>query len=236
MKSFVFTGRCTQKFETDISPMSSDFWAPKLRNCRPVTMWVTPNLFLSFIPWIYLIVMVLVYNCGRNQWSLPVRFWTTPFQTSFRWCEPWIRFFSLSKTQFKSFCAFPPFRPCLFSLLWPKPKHCQQNVIKHEQTIVSETEFILQKRHNLASVSDMKNFVANDLKGLKQQHKSLTVRKYLVYALFAPDFENHRTSHANSMKLALTSATQNHHCQSLAWSECHWRESDGASLVLCDVP
>ena len=31
----------------------------------------------------------------------------------------------------------------------------------------------------LSSVSDMKNFVANDLKGLKQQHKSLTVRKYI---------------------------------------------------------
>ena len=33
----------------------------------------------------------------------------------------------------------------------------------------------------LSSVSDMKNFVANDLKGLKQQHKSLTVRKYIRY-------------------------------------------------------
>ncbi|CAH1796198.1 unnamed protein product [Owenia fusiformis] len=31
------------------------------------------------------------------------------------------------------------------------------------------------KRHNLASVSDMKNFVQNDLKDLKQQHKSLTL-------------------------------------------------------------
>ena len=37
----------------------------------------------------------------------------------------------------------------------------------------------------LSSVSDMKNFVANDLKGLKQQHKSLTVRELISPKLFA---------------------------------------------------
>ena len=31
----------------------------------------------------------------------------------------------------------------------------------------------------LTSVSDMKDFVAKDLKGLKSQHKSLTVREYI---------------------------------------------------------
>ena len=35
-----------------------------------------------------------------------------------------------------------------------------------------------QKRHGLTSVTDMKNFVSNDLKDLKQQHKSLSMRKF----------------------------------------------------------
>ena len=35
-----------------------------------------------------------------------------------------------------------------------------------------------QKRHDLKSVQDMKSFVANDLKQLKSEHKSLTIREY----------------------------------------------------------
>ena len=48
--------------------------------------------------------------------------------------------------------------------------------------------FYLQKRHNITSVSEMKDFVAKDLKGLKQQHKSLATRKFLYKCLSSDNY------------------------------------------------
>lgn len=43
---------------------------------------------------------------------------------------------------------------------------------------------VVQKRHGLSSVSEMKDFVANDLKTLKQQHRSLALRMYSFEVTF----------------------------------------------------
>jgi len=57
------------------------------------------------------------------------------------------------------------------------------------------------KRHNMTSVSQMKDFVANDLKGLKQAHKSLTVHigacEYIMKSKAKGEFEEQmRTEHS----------------------------------------
>lgn len=82
----------------------------------------------------------------------------------------------------------------------------RKNIVCCEKQVCKETVLRLfnifisfQKRHGLSSVSDMKNFVANDLKDLKQQHKSLTVREDLslfyrtgnvnvLYSMFPPTY------------------------------------------------
>ena len=46
---------------------------------------------------------------------------------------------------------------------------------------------VLQKKNDLKSVREMKTFVAEDLKNLKQQHKSLTLREFWTDILLFPD-------------------------------------------------
>ncbi|XP_070542107.1 vacuolar protein sorting-associated protein 33B-like isoform X2 [Ptychodera flava] len=60
------------------------------------------------------------------------------------------------------------------------------------------------KRHNLDSVGAMKSFVANDLKGLKQQHKSLTIHigasETIMKKKIAMDFEKQMKTEHNLLE------------------------------------
>ena len=42
---------------------------------------------------------------------------------------------------------------------------------------------MLQKRQHLSTVSDMRQFVSDELRGLRHQHKGLTIRMLIYYNL-----------------------------------------------------